>query len=126
MSFSLAVEVETSRIVLNASELELGKVYASVSSSSRLLCLFDALAIHSALFVHLNDSVEKRAIVSIFYDEVYERVTYELKDPLPVNTKATLTMHFSGDLNNSRAGYYRSTWAHDGTIEHYSLTKFEV
>ncbi|KJA13144.1 hypothetical protein HYPSUDRAFT_73134 [Hypholoma sublateritium FD-334 SS-4] len=102
---SLAVEVETSRIVLNASNLELGKV---------------------SLLVSLNESVEKWAIVSTSYDEVYERVTYELKDPLPVNVKATLTIHFSGDINDSRAGYYRSTWAHDGTVEYYSLTKFEA
>lgn len=81
---------------------------------------------YSSLAVQLNDSVEKWPIVSTSYDEVYERLTYKLKDPLPTEAKATLVIRFTGDLTESRAGYYRSTWAHDGIVEHYSLTKFEV
>ena len=81
---------------------------------------------YSSLAVQLNDSVEKWPIVSTSYDEIHERLTYKLKDPLPTDAKATLIIRFSGDLTESRAGYYRSTWAHDGTVEHYSLTKFEV
>ena len=59
-------------------------------------------------------------------DTVMERVTYTFPSVLPAGSKAELTIAFGGKLTGSMAGYYRSSWEHEGKKKHYSLTQFEV
>ncbi|KAF8985615.1 leucyl aminopeptidase [Cyathus striatus] len=102
VKISLDVKEETSKVVLNVSELELGNV----------LVWCDALD-------------KEQAPVNSHFDSVSERVVYELKSPLPTGSKAVVKIGFSGKLTGSMMGYYRSSWTKDGKTNFYALTQFE-
>ncbi|TFK42895.1 peptidase family M1-domain-containing protein [Crucibulum laeve] len=99
---SLDVKKETSKIVLNTSDLELGKV--SVYS--------DALK-------------SEQAPISDSFDKSQERIAYELSNTLPAGSKAEIKIRFSGKLTGSMMGYYKSSWEHEGKTKYYALTQFE-
>ncbi|KAF8969647.1 hypothetical protein BDZ97DRAFT_211457 [Flammula alnicola] len=99
---SLDIKAETPKIVLNTSELDLGK--ASIYS--------DAL------------KAEQVATFSSF-DKAQERTTYQLNDVLPAGSKAELKITFSGKLTGNMLGYYKSSWEHEGKTKNYGLTQFE-
>ncbi|KAF8969809.1 leucyl aminopeptidase [Flammula alnicola] len=99
---SLDVKADTPKIVLNTSELDLGK--ATIYS--------DAL------------KAEQVATFSSF-DKAQERTTYQLNDVLPAGSKAELKIAFSGKLTGNMLGYYKSSWEHEGKTKNYALTQFE-
>ncbi|KJA27394.1 hypothetical protein HYPSUDRAFT_131428 [Hypholoma sublateritium FD-334 SS-4] len=98
----LDIKADTTKIVLNTSDLDLGK--ATLYS--------DAL------------KVEQDATFDSF-DKGQERTTYLLANTLPAGSKAELRIGFSGKLTGSMTGYYRSSWEEDGKTKYYSLTQFE-
>ena len=100
---SLDVKSETSTIVLNAADLELG--VASVYS--------DALQ---------ADQTQ----ISCELDSTTERVSLSLPIPLPAGSTAKLQVGFQAKLTGSMMGYYKSAWEHEGQARHYALTQFEV
>ncbi|KAF8162999.1 leucyl aminopeptidase [Crassisporium funariophilum] len=99
---NLDIQTETSSIVLNTSELELGK--ASLYS--------DAL------------KAEQEPTGSSF-DKSQERTTYQLSANLPAGSKAELKIAFGGKLTGNMMGYYKSSWEHEGKTKYYALTQFE-
>ncbi|GAA95801.1 uncharacterized protein L969DRAFT_94837 [Mixia osmundae IAM 14324] len=59
-------------------------------------------------------------------DEDLERVTATFATPLPAGSKATITYDFSGEIEGSMQGYYRSSYdKEDGSKGSYALTQFE-
>ncbi|TFK46426.1 leucyl aminopeptidase [Heliocybe sulcata] len=102
VAVDLDVLKETSTIVLNTSQLKLGE--ASVYS--------DALK---------TEQIQS----STHVDAKTERVTITFGSALPAGTKAKLRIGFTGELDTSMAGYYRSKWTDDGKAKYYGLTQFE-
>ena len=107
-SFAGAVAIDvlvaeiTSEIVLNAIELDL----ASASFAPR-----GGAAVASS---------------EIIYDEGAETATLRFPDPLPVGS-ATLTISFTGILNDQLHGFYLSTFRdHTGADRRMAATQFEA
>ncbi|KAF8887037.1 leucyl aminopeptidase [Gymnopilus junonius] len=99
---SLDVKTETSSITFNSTGLELWR--ASIYS--------DALKAEQPL---ADPSV----------DDIQQRVTYQLTDKLPPNSKAQFKIFFSSTLLGDITGYFKSTWVDEGKTKHYALTQFE-
>jgi aminopeptidase 2 len=99
---SLDVKEETSNIVLNTSDLELGK--ATLYSDSLK---------------------EEQDATFVSFDKTQERTTYQLSNKLPAGSKAELKIAFTGKLTGNMMGYYRSSWEQDGKTKYYALTQFE-
>ncbi|KAF8199715.1 leucyl aminopeptidase [Pholiota molesta] len=102
VKISLDVKSDTSKIVLNVLELELGN--ASMSSTT---------------------SNSELVISSSSYDQTSQRVTYQLKDMVLANSKLELKIPFSGNLRESAMGYFRSFWEDKGKKKFYSVTRFQ-
>ncbi|KAF8061516.1 leucyl aminopeptidase [Lyophyllum atratum] len=102
VKISLDVQHDTTSIVLNTADLELGK--ASIYS--------DALKIE-----------QEQSGAS--FDSVAERVTYSIPTALPAGSKAELKIGFSGKLTGSMMGYYKSMYEVEGKEKAYALTQFE-
>lgn len=100
---SLDVKKETSTIVFNSADLQLGN--ASIHS--------DALQMDQV------DSSRK-------YDPVQERTALHFAKPLPAGSKANLKITFDGKLTGNMMGYYKSSYDVDGKKKFYTLTQFEV
>ncbi|OSX66267.1 hypothetical protein POSPLADRAFT_1043724 [Postia placenta MAD-698-R-SB12] len=98
----LQVIQETSQIVLNSREIQLENI-TIVSSTS--------------------DTDTEQRPSSVVLDAALERATFEFPVPLPANSTAVLSIHFSAPLTDSLAGYYRS--AGDENTEVYAVTQFE-
>lgn len=60
------------------------------------------------------------------FDTVAERVTYSFPTVLPAGSKAELRIGFGGKLTGGMAGYYKSSWEHEGKTKFYALTQFEA
>jgi aminopeptidase 2 len=60
------------------------------------------------------------------FDTVAERVTYNFPTTFPAGSKAELRVGFGGRLTGGMAGYYKSSWEHDGRTQFYALTQFEA
>ena len=60
------------------------------------------------------------------FDAVAERITYSFPTTLPAGSKAELHIGFRGKLTGGMAGYYKSSWEHEGTTKFYALTQFEA
>jgi aminopeptidase 2 len=60
------------------------------------------------------------------FDTVAERVTYSFPTALPAGSKAELRIGFGGKLTGGMAGYYKSSWEHEGKTKFYALTQFEA
>jgi len=100
-SISIDVHAPTSRIVLNAAELD-------VTSAS----------------VVLPDGTTLRADAQA--DEDAERATIAVNGEVPVG-KAELRLEFTGTLNDQLRGFYRSRYvAADGSTQHLATTQFEA
>lgn len=100
---SLDVVKETSKVVLNTAELELGT--ASVYS----------------------DALQKEQFQSDqSFDATQERAVFHFPTPLPAGSKAQFQISFSGPLTGSMTGYYKSSWEEEGKLKYYALTQFEV
>ncbi|RDX52652.1 hypothetical protein OH76DRAFT_1553921 [Lentinus brumalis] len=95
------VNKETSTLVLNTANLELGDV--SLQS--------DALK-------------NVQSVASTKFDEANERGIFSFAKALPANSKARLSLSFKGPLTGDMMGYYRSTGGKDGELT-YTLTQFE-
>jgi len=102
VKISLDVKKETSTIVLNTAELDLGS--ASVYSDT------------------LNNG-QVQSSHSI--DTITERATFHFPSSLPAGSKAQLQIGFRGKLIGSMMGYYKSSWEHEGETKYYALTQFE-
>ncbi|EPQ58615.1 hypothetical protein GLOTRDRAFT_36981 [Gloeophyllum trabeum ATCC 11539] len=102
VSIDLDVVEETSSIVLNSAHTQLGE--ASVYS--------EALR---------TEQIQASANV----DSTTERLTVRFGTPLPAGSKAQLRIGFTGELDGSMAGYYRSKWTGQGKTQYYALTQFE-
>lgn len=102
VSVDLDVKEETSKIVLNALDLDIA--HSKVSS--------DAL---QEEFTGLASVVDKEN----------SRVAVELPKALPKGSKATLTMPFASKLTDSMIGYYLSAYELDGKKKYCALTQFE-
>ncbi|KXN83489.1 Aminopeptidase 2, mitochondrial [Leucoagaricus sp. SymC.cos] len=102
VQIDLNVKKPTSRIVLNTSDLDLGK--ASLYS--------DTLKAEQVLGEQT-------------FDKTSERVAYNLGSTLPAGSKASLKVYFKGELTGSMMGYYKSTYEKDGKKKYYALTQFE-
>lgn len=100
---SVTVNKDTSTVVLNTANLELGE--ASLKTGGALETVLD---------------VSKREI-----DTENERVVYSLAKPLSKGASARLSVAFKGELTGDMLGYYRSTGGKDGELR-YTLTQFEV
>lgn len=103
LSTRLDVKKETSDIVFNSADLNLGS--ASIHS--------DALQ---------TEQVDS----SRTYDKKQERTTLHFAKPLPAGSKATLRISFDGTLTGNMKGYYRSSYEVDRVKKYYTLTQFEV
>ncbi|KZT24123.1 leucyl aminopeptidase [Neolentinus lepideus HHB14362 ss-1] len=102
VSVDLDVVKETSVIVLNTAHLKLGE--ASVYS--------EALK---------TEQIQSSSEV----DTTSERVSIKFGSALPAASKARLRIGFTGELDGSMAGYYRSKWTDEGETKYYGLTQFE-
>ncbi|KAL1947447.1 hypothetical protein VTO73DRAFT_14408 [Trametes versicolor] len=98
----VTVNKETSAVVLNTANLELGE--ASLKTGGALDTVLD---------------VSKREL-----DTENERVVYSLAKPLSKGASARLSVAFKGELTGDMLGYYRSTGGKDGELR-YTLTQFE-
>ena len=100
---SLEIVNETSKIVLNSTQLDLGN--ASLYSEA------------------LQAAEDQLAAV---FDVDKERASFIPRKPLPAGSKAQLTIPFAAKLTNSMMGYYHSSWEKDGQKQYYTLTQFEA
>ncbi|KAJ8469486.1 hypothetical protein ONZ45_g16876 [Pleurotus djamor] len=98
----LEVKEETSQVVLNTADLELGTASLYSEESQQELLQSDYT-----------------------YDSVQERATFHFPSPLPAGSKAQFQVAFSGELTGSMTGYYKSSWEHEGKTKYYALTQFE-
>ncbi|TEB36135.1 leucyl aminopeptidase [Coprinellus micaceus] len=100
---SFDVVKETSSVTLNSATLDLGRV--TVYSDA------------------LKTSQEP---TGQSFDNVQERVAFQLATPLPAGSKGEIKIAFTGELTSSMQGYYKSAWEHEGKTKHYALTQFEA
>lgn len=100
---SLEIVNETSKIVLNSTQLDLGN--ASLYSEA------------------LQAAEDQLAAV---FDVDKERASFIPRKPLPAGSKAQLTIPFAAKLTNTMMGYYHSSWEKNDQKEYYTLTQFEV
>jgi aminopeptidase 2 len=104
VTITVNVHEDTDTIVLNAGpKMTLGK--AQIMS--------DAL------------KTDSKTIATLEQDAAHERVTAKLAQKLPKGSKATISIAFGAEIDNSMMGYYRSTCEFDGKKGFYALTQFE-
>lgn len=61
------------------------------------------------------------------YDEDSQTTRIDFDETIPAGSKATLTLTFTGILNDNMAGFYRSSWKdHDGTEQWMATTQMEA
>ncbi|KAH7889759.1 peptidase family M1-domain-containing protein [Phlebopus sp. FC_14] len=102
VKINLQVNKETSSLVFNVAGLE----------------VFDALLCSDSLQIKQRD-------VSRSFDVQAEQGTLNFPTPLPVGSKATLSLGFSAKLTGAMMGYYKSSYTQDGVNRSYTLTQFE-
>jgi aminopeptidase 2 len=76
--------------------------------------------------MHSNALKIEQSQSSEYFDTDAERVTYSFPTALPAGSKAELCIGFRGDLTGGMAGYYKSSWEHEGKTKFYALTQFEA
>jgi aminopeptidase 2 len=103
VTITMNINKDTDSITINAGKLSLGK---GVVASEAL-------------------KTESKSIIALDIDSAHERVTAKLGSTLPKGSKATITLSYEGEIDNSMMGYYRSTWEHEGKKGFYALTQFE-
>lgn len=87
------------------------------STTITLNCL--EIEIHEA-------SVNDIAVSRIVYDEPQQTATFELAEALAPHSKASLSMKFTGILNDKMAGFYRSSYVdEDGNTAYLATTQME-
>ena len=59
------------------------------------------------------------------YHEDSQTTTVEFDKAIPAGTKAQLKQTFTGSLNDKMAGFYRSSYAHDGKTKYIASTQME-
>jgi aminopeptidase 2 len=91
------------------------------------LSFFDSKIISISVRSIYSDAF-KSAQPAIFasFDEKQHRTVYQLADTLPAESKAELSIVFTGKLTESSEGYFWSSWEKDGKTQNYALTQFEV
>ncbi|KAI0373350.1 leucyl aminopeptidase [Pilatotrama ljubarskyi] len=97
----LHVDKETSRVVLNTANLDLGDV-----------------SLQSAALEGVQTASARE------FDTANERGIFSFAKALPADSKARLSVTFKGELTGDMLGYYRSTGGKDGELK-YTLTQFE-
>ncbi|KAF8627899.1 hypothetical protein AX15_004193 [Amanita polypyramis BW_CC] len=103
VKISLNIKKDTSRIVLNSSELKLTNV---------------------TIYSDALKTAQEPSSQS--YDSVQGRAVFDIPTPLPASSKAELKIGFEGKLGGGMVGYYKSSYELDGEIKYYALTQFEV
>ncbi|OBZ75470.1 Aminopeptidase 1 [Grifola frondosa] len=98
----LDVNTETSTVVLNTADLNIGEV--SLFSEA----------------LRLEQTHPSRA-----FDSGLERGSFTFATSLPAKSKAQLKIAFDGDLTSNMLGYYRSSGGNEDKTKYYSLTQFE-
>ncbi|EIN08063.1 hypothetical protein PUNSTDRAFT_126849 [Punctularia strigosozonata HHB-11173 SS5] len=102
VKINLDVKAETSTLVFNSSDLNLGNI--TLQS--------DAL--------HTAQTESSRS-----FEKEQERMHVHFATSLPAGSKAQLQIAFDGKLTGSMMGYYYSTYEQDGKTKYYALTQFE-
>lgn len=59
------------------------------------------------------------------YNESSNTTTIALDKPIPAASKAKLTQTFTGQLNDKMAGFYRSSYKHEGKTKYIASTQME-
>ncbi|KAH8814520.1 leucyl aminopeptidase [Flagelloscypha sp. PMI_526] len=95
----LDVVKDTSQVVFNSSELELGK--AEITSN--------------------GSSLEQTDLAA---DKEKERIALKLASNLKAGSTAILKVPFKGSLTSAMTGYYKSRWENEGKEDFYALTQF--
>ncbi|KAI9751476.1 MAG: hypothetical protein M4579_006048 [Chaenotheca gracillima] len=142
----LPAEVKPLHYAISLHDLELGGAFAyqgNVSidigiekSTPRIVLNAEQLKLHSAKVVTELSKTEQTFTASeISYDTTAQRVSLQFPSDLPVTSKATLKIEFSGIMNNEMAGFYRSKYkpvatpapsvAKDGDYHCMFSTQFE-
>ncbi|KAL8924623.1 MAG: hypothetical protein Q9208_003938 [Pyrenodesmia sp. 3 TL-2023] len=62
---------------------------------------------------------------TITYNEDAQTTTVTLDRIIPAGSKAQLTQTFTGHLNDKMAGFYRSSFKHDGVTKYLATTQME-
>ncbi|KAF8422925.1 peptidase family M1-domain-containing protein [Tirmania nivea] len=82
------------------------------------------LNIHSAKLCHGGAAVQQQK--GIKYNEDKQWATFEFQNTVPADSKAQLTITFTGTLNDKLAGFYRSSYkAEDGSTKYLATTQME-
>ncbi|TBU29067.1 peptidase family M1-domain-containing protein [Dichomitus squalens] len=97
----LQVIKETSKVVLNTANLQLGEA-----------------SLHSDVLQSVQNEHTRE------FDEKHERGTFYFSKALPAKSQARLSIPFKGELTGDMMGYYRSTGGKNGEFK-YTLTQFE-
>jgi hypothetical protein len=113
-------------ITLNTTELELKKAYVPRSAYYYEGPIDKYAITYRSIYSNVSKSEQVQSSESVEFDTVSERVIYTFPSILPAGSKAILTIVFGGRLTGSMAGYYRSSWEHEGKKKHYALTQFEA
>lgn len=81
----------------------------------------------NSLEIDIHDAfVNDVAVSKISYDEPQQTASFELAQPLAPQTKATLSMSFTGLLNDKMAGFYRSSYTDEsGNTAYLATTQME-
>ena len=99
VEIELEVKQETSQLVLNASELVVSAASVTVAGA-------------------------KQDGLKATLDQPRELLTVTTATPLKPGT-ATLSLTFTGTLNDKLKGFYRSKYSHNGAEKHMATTQFE-
>ncbi|KAF9227990.1 leucyl aminopeptidase [Gyrodon lividus] len=102
VKINLEVNEETSSLVFNVADLEVSDVS-----------------------VYSHDLKTQQVDTCRSFDSEAERGTLAFPIALPADSKATLSIAFSGKLTGAMMGYYKSTYEQDGVKKVHSLTQFE-
>ena len=98
MNLEMEVVKETKQIVLNAAELEIGKI---TLDNGKTLDQFKL-------------------------DEEAETLTIDLPEALTQGSRANMFCAYTGTLNDQMRGFYRSKYTMDGETRYCASTQFEA
>jgi aminopeptidase 2 len=102
VEIDLKVNVDTTRIVLNAADLHLSDVSVTIVGGEEA-------------FVPISQSTDK----------LNQRATFFFANTFPAGSSLRLFIAFEGKLTGSLIGYYEGTWEEEGKKKVYTVTQFE-
>ncbi|KAI9774858.1 MAG: hypothetical protein M1840_000074 [Geoglossum simile] len=104
------IKRSTTEVVLNANQLKVnsGEVIVDHTKSEMVLLHIES-RLHEAELT-LPAAQESFKANNISYDERSQRATLTFPTDLPTSPKGLLVLNFSGTMNNTMAGFYRSKY----------------